>query len=91
VGKLVPVRVRPSAPYKNPERSGNPQEKPASGNGLRVFSLVEENDSDTINKALAHLEHLDIVHELTAQKRNRLFSYSEYTEIMSRGTELPER
>jgi hypothetical protein len=31
------------------------------------------------------------VKELTAQKRNRLFSYAGYIEIMSRGTELPGR
>jgi len=43
----------------------------------------------TVNKALGHLEHLGIVRELTAQKRNRLFSYTGYVEIMSRGTELP--
>lgn len=43
----------------------------------------------TINKALEHLERLDIVRELTAQRRNRVFSYSEYVEIMNRGTELP--
>lgn len=45
----------------------------------------------TVNKALAHMEQLGIVRELTAQKRNRLFSYTDYVEIMSRGTELPER
>ena len=45
----------------------------------------------TVNKALGHLEQLGIVRELTAQKRNRLFSYTGYVEIMSRGTELPER
>jgi Fic family protein len=44
----------------------------------------------TVNKALGHLEQLEIVRELTAQKRNRLFSYSGYVEIMNRGTELPE-
>ncbi|MFZ1985420.1 MAG: Fic family protein [Desulfatitalea sp.] len=42
----------------------------------------------TVNKALVHLEQLGIVRELTTQKRNRLFSYTEYVEIMSRGTEL---
>jgi hypothetical protein len=42
-------------------------------------------------KALGHLEQLGIVKELTAQKRNRLFSYAGYIEIMSRGTELPDR
>jgi Fic family protein len=45
----------------------------------------------TVNKALGHLEKLGIVKELTAQKRNRLFSYARYIEIMSRGTELPDR
>ncbi len=43
----------------------------------------------TVNKALGNLEQLGIVRELTAQKRNRLFSYAKYVEIMSRGTELP--
>ncbi len=43
----------------------------------------------TVNKALRHLEKLGIVKELTSQKRNRLFSYEGYVEIMSRGTELP--
>ncbi|HIJ91126.1 MAG: Fic family protein [Desulfobulbaceae bacterium] len=41
----------------------------------------------TVNKALGHLERLGIVRELTAQKRNRLFSYSGYLEILNRGTE----
>jgi Fic family protein len=43
----------------------------------------------TVNKALGHLEQFGIVREFTAQKRNRLFSYEGYIEIMSRGTELP--
>jgi Fic family protein len=42
----------------------------------------------TVNKALAQLVKLGIVRELTAQKRNRLFSYGEYVEIVSQGTEL---
>ena len=45
----------------------------------------------TVNKALGHLVRLGIVRELTDQKRNRLFSYAGYVEIMSRGTELPGR
>jgi len=45
----------------------------------------------TVNKSLGHLEQLGIVRELTARKRNRLYSYGEYIEIVSRGTELPER
>ena len=45
----------------------------------------------TVNKALEHLVRLGIVTELTKQKRNRLFSYSRYFDIMNRGTELPGR
>lgn len=56
-------------------------------------SLVEKTGITpaTVNKALGHLEKLGIVKELTAQKRNRLFSYAGYIEIMGRGTELPDR
>lgn len=43
----------------------------------------------TVNKALMLLEGLGIVRELTAQKRNRLFSYYGYIELLNRGTELP--
>jgi Fic family protein len=50
-------------------------------------SLVEKTGITpaTVNKALGHLEQLGIVKELTARKRNRLFSYAGYIEIMSRG------
>ena len=40
----------------------------------------------TVNRALAHMKKLGIVKELTARKRNRLFSYEGYFEIMRRGT-----
>lgn len=43
----------------------------------------------TVNKSLRHLEKLAIVRELTAKKRNRLFSYTGYIDLMSRGTEPP--
>jgi Fic family protein len=43
----------------------------------------------TVNKCLSHLESLGIVSELTGQKRNRLYSYTRYIEIMNYGTELP--
>ena len=45
----------------------------------------------TVNKALANLVQLDIVRELTLQKRNRLFSYADYVAILNEGTELPAR
>lgn len=56
-------------------------------------SLVEKTGITpaTVNKALNHLQQLGIVKELTAQKRNRLFSYAGYIDIMNRGTELPDR
>lgn len=44
----------------------------------------------TINRALENLQQLGIVRELTAQKRNRIYSYSSYLDILNRGTELPE-
>ncbi len=43
----------------------------------------------TVNKALAHLEQLNIVEEMTSQKRNRIFTYTRYLRLMSRDTELP--
>ncbi len=39
----------------------------------------------TVNKALAHLQRLGIVKELTSRKRNRLFCYSAYMDILNRG------
>jgi hypothetical protein len=47
------------------------------------------NKFDQALLALCHLERLGIVKELTARKRNRLFSYAGNIEIMSRGMELP--
>ena len=44
----------------------------------------------TVNKSLRHLEELGIVRELTAKKRNRLFSYTGYIDLLSQGTEPPE-
>jgi Fic family protein len=44
----------------------------------------------TVNKSLNHLVGLGIVRELTAKKRNRLFSYSGYIDVLNEGTELPD-
>ena len=43
----------------------------------------------TVNKSLEHMARLGIVGELTSRKRNRIYSYTRYLEIMSQGTELP--
>jgi hypothetical protein len=45
----------------------------------------------TATQAVEAAQQLGIVKELTSWKRNRLFSYAGYIEIMSRGTELPGR
>lgn len=44
----------------------------------------------TVNKTLAHLQDIGVVKELTSQKRNRVFSYTEYIEIINQGMELPD-
>jgi Fic family protein len=44
----------------------------------------------TVNKSLEHLQRLGIVRELTSRKRNRVFSYTGYLEIMNQGKELPD-
>lgn len=43
----------------------------------------------TVNKSLDHLERLGIFREITTRKRNRVFSYTRYVEILNEGTELP--
>lgn len=77
----------------------------ASGSALKIHQALMEHpiatsgwlvkntgiSPATVNKSLRHLVTLEIVKEITAQKRNRLFSYTGYIDIMRRGTELPER
>ena len=41
----------------------------------------------TINTVLMELESLGIVKETTGQKRNRIYSYTEYIQILEEGTE----
>ena len=43
----------------------------------------------TVNVCLGNLEKLEIIRELTGRKRNRLYSYTRYIEIMNRGTVRP--
>ena len=43
----------------------------------------------TVNTCLEHLEKLGIAKELTGRKRNRVFTYNQYIEIMKQGTESP--
>jgi Fic family protein len=43
----------------------------------------------TVNNSLRNLEELGILRELTGRRRNRVFSYSGYLEIMNKGTYPP--
>jgi Fic family protein len=43
----------------------------------------------TVNACLRELAGIGIVKEVTGQKRNRLYSYTEYISIMNQGTGLP--
>jgi Fic family protein len=45
----------------------------------------------TVNKCLSELQSLGIVKELTEQKRNKLFGYAKYIEILNEGTETLTR
>ncbi|NTV02512.1 MAG: Fic family protein [Chlorobiaceae bacterium] len=44
----------------------------------------------TVNKALCNLELLGIARERTEKKRNRIYSYTRYIEILNKGTELSD-
>ena len=43
----------------------------------------------TINTLLVELEGLGILKEMTGKKRNRIYSYTKYIQILEEGTELP--
>lgn len=60
---------------KNPFRTAN---QLALETGLSI---------PTVNTALAHLERLGIVDEITGRKRGRVFSYKRYLAILSEGTD----
>jgi Fic family protein len=44
----------------------------------------------TVMKAIANLERLGIVREVTGRQRGRLFAYTKYMNILNRGTERPK-
>ena len=56
---------------------------------LTANQLVERTDlsAPTVNAALADLERLGIVDEVTGRRRGRVFGYSPYLAILSEGTE----
>ena len=58
----------------------------ASPNWIRQKTQLSQ---ATVNACLRQLVELSIVKEITGQKRNRLYSYTQYISIMNQGTELP--
>ena len=58
----------------------------ASPNWIRQKTQLSQ---ATVNACLRQLVQLSIVKEITGQKRNRLYSYTQYISIMNQGTELP--
>lgn len=71
------------------------------GSALRIHGLMQENpyvtsnqlversglSSPTVNAALADLERLGIVEEITGRRRGRVFGYRRYLAILGEGTE----
>ena len=58
----------------------------ASPNWIRQKTQLSQ---ATVNACLRQLVELSIVKEITGQKRNRLYSYTQYISIMNQGTGLP--
>jgi Fic family protein len=72
-----------------------------AGSALRVYDALRERPVatvamlvertglafPTVNSALEQLQRLSIVHETTGRKRDRMFSYTAYIQILSEGTE----
>jgi Fic family protein len=75
----------------------------AAGSALRVHHLIVRDiatsipeatgklalSEPTVASAIAHLERLKMVREVTGRKRARLYVYDEYLAILSEGTERP--
>lgn len=57
--------------------------------GAKVLGKLTDLTPATINKSLKNLSQLDIIEELTNQKRNRLFRYCKYLDLLNTGMELP--
>lgn len=77
------------------------QSQRIASTALRVFRVLGERPLATLNqvcertglsfpaanKAMQSLESLGIVREVTGQRRNRVFAYQDYLNILSEGTE----
>lgn len=76
-------------------------ESDRAGSVLRIHDLFQQNpfltsnqlvqktglSAPTVNAALADLEKMGIVEEITGRKRGRVFSYQRYLAILSEGTD----
>jgi len=76
-------------------------ESERASSALRVHELLQQNPfttanalvertgltAPTINSALADLERLQVVEEVTGRKRGRVFSYRRYVAILNEGTD----
>lgn len=76
-------------------------ESARAGSALRVHDLFQQHpyltanqlvqrtglSAPTVNAALADLEHLGVLQEITGRKRGRVFSYGQYLAILSEGTD----
>lgn len=76
-------------------------ESERAGSALRVHELLQQNpfatanllvertslSAPTVNAALADLERLGIVEEMTGRRRGRVFGYRRYLAILSEGTD----
>lgn len=76
-------------------------ESDRAGSALRVHDLLQQNpyvtgpglvqrtglSAPTVNAALADLERLGVVEEVTGRRRGRVFAYRQYLAILSEGTE----
>lgn len=76
-------------------------ESDRAGSALRIHDLFQQNpfltsnqlvqktglSAPTVNAALADLEKMSIVEEVTGRKRGRVFSYQRYLAILSEGTD----
>lgn len=54
---------------------------------LQVFGEMTGLSVPTVTRAMLTLAEMGVVRELTGRKRNRLFGYTRYLEILSEGTE----
>lgn len=77
------------------------KESDRAGSTLRIHDLFQQNpfltsnqlvqktglSAPTVNAALADLEKMGVVEEITGRKRGRVFSYQRYLAILSEGTD----